>query len=95
MFSSERQRVLCVGTLSVCLRSEPVVLVIVAVNGYTAVVGDWPRHGGHPCDDACRWVVTQDGVGGFAIFPSSTEDEDLTVAHRHATALLHREVDIN
>lgn len=67
--------------LCICLQSVPVVLVIVAMDGYTAVVGDRPRHGCNPCDDACCRVVTQDGVGCFAIFPSATKDEDLTVAH--------------
>lgn len=57
------------------------VFVIVAVDGDAAVVGDRPRHGRHTCDDACCWVVTQDGVCRFAILPSAAEDEDLPVAH--------------
>ncbi len=63
------------------LWSGPVVLVIVAVDGYAAVVGDRPRHGCHSCDDACCRVVTHDGVCCLAVFPSATEDEDLPVAH--------------
>lgn len=35
-----------------CLLSGPMVLVIIAVDGDTAMVGDRPRHGCHPCDDA-------------------------------------------
>lgn len=69
------------------------VLVIVAVNGHAAVVGDRPRHGGHPSDDACGRVVAQDGVGGLAGLPSAAQDEDLAVAYRHAAALLHPETE--
>lgn len=77
--------------------SELVVLVIVAVDGHAAVVGDRPRHGGHPRDDARGRVVAQDGVGGLAVLPSAAQDEDLAVAYRHAAALLHpeTEADIN
>lgn len=64
------------------------VLVIVAMDGDTAVVGDGPWHGCHSCDDASRRVIAQDGVCCFPIFPSATKDEDLAIAHRHATALL-------
>lgn len=76
--------------LRVGLRSGLVVLVVVAVDGYAAVVGDGPRHGRHPCDDARRRVVAQDGVCGVTVLPSAAEDEDLTVAHRHAAALLQK-----
>lgn len=68
--------------------SELVVLVIVAVNGDAAVVGDGSWHGGHPRDDACGRVVAQDGVGGLAVLPSAAQDEDLPVADWHAAALL-------
>lgn len=47
----------------VCVGSGPVEeLLVVTVDGDTAVVGDGARHGGHPGDDACCRVVTQDGV---------------------------------
>lgn len=72
-------------------RSELVVLVVVAVDGDAAVVGDGPWHGGHPRDDACGRVVAQDGVGGLAVLPSAAQDEDLPVADGHAAALLHPE----
>lgn len=62
-------------------RSELVVLVVVAVDGDAAVVGDGPRHGGHPRDDARGRVVAQDGVGGIAVLPSAAQDEDFAVAH--------------
>lgn len=65
------------------------VLVIEAMNGYAAVVRDATGHRSHPCDDACRWVITHDGVRCFAVFAPATQDEDLTVTHRHAAALLH------
>lgn len=64
------------------------VFVIVAVDGYAAVVRDWPRHCRHACDDARCGVITQDGVCCVAVFPSAAEDEDLPVAHGHAAALL-------
>lgn len=64
------------------------VLVIVAMDGYTTVVGDRPWHGCHSGDDASRRVIAQDGVCCFPVFPSATKDEDLAIAHRHATALL-------
>lgn len=72
-------------------RSELVVLVIVAVNGDAAVVGNGSWHGGHPRDDARGRVVAQDGVGGLAVLPSAAQDEDLAVADRHAAALLQPE----
>lgn len=78
----------CVCFLCVHLWSEPVVFIGVAVDGHAAVVGDGPRHGRYAHDDARRWVVTQDGVCGFAVFSSAAENEDLPVAHRHAAALL-------
>lgn len=78
----------CVCIQCASLWSQPVVLVIVAVDGYTAVVGDRPWHGCHTCDDACCRVITQDGVCCFTIFPSATKNKDLTIAHWHATALL-------
>lgn len=71
------------------------VLVIVAMDGYAAVVGDRPWHGCHSCDDAGRRVVAQDGVCSFPSFPSATKDEDLAIAHRHATALLQEGRDRN
>ena len=71
----------CVFALRACLWSELVILVVVAMDGYTAVVGDWPWHGCHPCDDTRSRVITQDGVCCFAAFPSAAEDEDLTIAH--------------
>lgn len=70
--------------------SEFMILVIVAVDGDTAVIRDGPRHSCHPCDDASWRVIAQDGVHGLSVFPSATKDEDLTVAHRHATALLQK-----
>lgn len=51
------------------------------MDGYAAVVGDGSRHRGCSCHDACCWVVTQDGVCGFAIFPPAAEDVDLSVTH--------------
>lgn len=71
--------------------SELVVLVIVAVNGDAAVVGDGSWHGGYPCDDARERVVAQDGVGGLTVLPSAAQDEYLPVADRHAAALLQPE----
>lgn len=58
------------------------------MDGHASVVGDGPRHGRYAHDDACRRVVTHDGVRGVATLPSATKDEDLPVAHRHAAALL-------
>lgn len=78
----------CVFLRCVCLWSEPVVFIGVAVDGHATVVGDGSRHGRYAHDDARRWVVTKDGVRGFAAFPSAAKDEDLPVAHRHAAALL-------
>lgn len=78
----------CMCFLCVHLRSEPVVFLGVAVDGHAAVVGDGPRHGRYAHDNSCRWVVTQDGVRGFAVFSSAAKNEDLPVAHGHATALL-------
>lgn len=68
--------------------SRLIVLFVVAVDGHTAMVRDWPRHGSHSRDDACCWVITEDGVCGLTVFPSAAKDEDLAVAHWHATALL-------
>lgn len=72
---------LCVRSLCVHLGSEPVVFIGVAVDGHAAVVGDGPRHGCYAHDNARRWVVTQDGVRGFAVFSSAAKNEDLPVAH--------------
>jgi len=63
------------------LQSWLIVLVIVAVDGYTAVVGDGSRHGRNSCDDTRCRVVAQDRVRGFTVFPPATENEDLSVAH--------------
>lgn len=62
--------------------------LIVAVDGDAAVVGDGAGHGGHARDDAGGGVVAQDGVRGLPVLPSPPQNEDLSVAHRHATALL-------
>lgn len=70
----------CVCSLCVHLWSS-VVFIGVAVDGHAAVVGDGPRHGRYAHDNARRWVVTQDGVCGFAAFSSAAENEDLPVAH--------------
>lgn len=64
------------------------VFVVVAMDGNTSMVGDGPRHGGGAVADACGRVVAQDRVQRLAVFSSATEDEDLAVTHRHATALL-------
>lgn len=78
-----------VRTVSVFpLWSEPVVFIGVAVDGHAAVVGDGPRHGRYAHDNARCWVVTQDGIRGFAGFSSAAKNKDLPVAHWHAAALL-------
>ena len=63
-------------------------LLVVAVDGDTAVVRDGPGHGRHTSDDAGGGVITHDAVGRLATLPAPAQDEELPVAHRHATALL-------
>lgn len=87
----EFHRVLYCVLVYMCVSLQSLVFVAVAVDGHAAVVRDRPQHGRHSRDDACGRVVTHDAVRGFARFPSASKDEDLAVAHRHATALLHRE----
>lgn len=78
MFALMLRECLCVRS---CSWSRLEVFVIVTMDGYAAVVGDGSRHRGCSRHDACCWVVTQDGVCGFAIFPPATEDVDLSVTH--------------
>lgn len=63
-------------------------LVVVAVDGDTAVVRDGTRHGSHARDDSCGGVVTLHRVRGLPVLPATSQDEDLSIAHRHSTALL-------
>lgn len=47
----------------------------------TAVVGDGSRHSSRGCDDARGRVIAHDVVRGFAVFSSSTQDVDLSIAN--------------
>lgn len=66
-------------------------LVVVAVDGDTSMIGDGPGHGCHAGDDARGRVVALDGVRGLACLTPPAQDEDLSITHGHATALLHRQ----
>lgn len=63
-------------------------LLIVTVDGDTAVVRYGPGHGGHACDDAGGRVVTQDGVRRLSVFTTPTQDKDFTVTYRHTATFL-------
>lgn len=64
-------------------------LLVVAVDGHTAVVGDGAWHRRYTGDDPRGGVVTQDGVGRLAALTATAQDVDLPVTHRHPTTLLH------